>query len=166
MTLAAVRDGALGSAREEADAIRGAAHQQADRLLVDARAEADALIAARRAAAQRLADQEEAAQLARARSAARGTVLKAQRAILDEAAAAAHTAVRNLVRDRRCAALTDRLSADARARLAGHGSVEVIAAPGGGIVARAGSRELDYSFDALTDRCLRAMAVELERLWR
>jgi len=166
VTLAAVRDGALGNAHEEADAIRRGAQQRADQLLAGARAEADALVAARRAAAQRLTDQEEGAQLARARAAARVSVLKAQRAVLDEAAAAAHTAVRNLVRDRRDASLMERLSADARARLAGHGTVEVIAAPGGGIVARAGSRELDYSFDALTDRCLQRMAGELERLWR
>jgi vacuolar-type H+-ATPase subunit E/Vma4 len=166
VTLAAVRDGALGNAHEEADAIRRGAQQRADQLLAGARAEADALVAARRAAAQRLTDQEEGAQLARARAAARVSVLKAQRAVLDEAAAAAHTAVRNLVRDRRDASLMERLSADARARLAGHGTVEVIAAPGGGIVARAGSRELDYSFDALTGRCLQGMAGELERLWR
>jgi vacuolar-type H+-ATPase subunit E/Vma4 len=166
VTLAAVRDGALGSAHEEADAIRRGAQERADQLVADARAEADALVATRRAAAQRLADQEEGAQLARARAAARVSVLKAQRAVLDEAAAAAHTAVRNLARDRRDASLIERLSADARARLAGHGTVEVIAAPGGGVVARAGSRELDYSFDALTDRCLQGMAGELERLWR
>jgi vacuolar-type H+-ATPase subunit E/Vma4 len=166
VTLAAVRDGALASAHEEADAIRRAAQERADQILADARAEAEALVGARRAAAQRLAEHEESAQLARARAAARVTVLKAQRAILDEAAAAARTAVRNLVRDRRDASLIERLSADARARLAGHGTVEVIAAPGGGVVARAGSCELDYSLDALTDRCLQERAGELERLWR
>jgi vacuolar-type H+-ATPase subunit E/Vma4 len=163
--LAAVQSAALRGAEEEADAILRAAHERAERLLAEARAEADALIAQRRAAALRLAEREERERLARARAAARTVVLEAQRVILDEATTAARATVRSLVDDGRYQRLIERVSADARARLAGAGTVEVAAASEGGIVARAGSLQLDYSLDAQTDRCLQAMAGELERLW-
>jgi len=165
VTLAAVQSAALRDAEEEADAIRRAAQERAQRLLAEARAEADALVAQRRAAAQRLAEREERELLAQARAAARTVVLQAQRVILDEATTAARAAVRSLVDDGRYPRLIERVAAEARARLAGAGTVEVAAASGGGIVARAGSLQLDYSLDAQTDRCLQAMASELERLW-
>jgi len=166
MTLAAVEDAALASASAQADAIRRAAQACAEQLAEDARAEAVAVIAQRRAAAERLADQEEQQHLAQARAEARATVLRAQRSVLTDAVSAARAAVRELSEDSRYRGLLERLANDARERLAAAGPVHITALPDGGLVARAGSREIDYSLDAQLDRCCGAMASELERLWR
>ena len=166
MTLAVVQDATLGGAGAEADAIRRAARERADRLLAETRDEATAVIARRRAAAEQLATAEERERLGRARAAARATVLEAQRAILVEASVAARAAVRGVVGDPRYEPLIERLSVAARERLAGTETVEVVPAVGGGVIVRAGSRELDYSLDAQTDRCLQAIGDELEGLWR
>ena len=93
-------------------------------------------------------------------------MLRAQRSVLVDARPAVHVAVRPLIDDPRYDRLLERLAADARERLAPVGPVQITALPEGGLVARAGSREIDYSLDAQPDRCLRAMASELGRLWR
>jgi vacuolar-type H+-ATPase subunit E/Vma4 len=166
VTLEAVQESAVGIASAEADAIRCVARERAKMIIDEARAEAAALIAQRRAAAERLADLEEQERLAEARGEARARVLRAQRSVLIDARRAAHVAVRLLVDDPRYERLLERLAADARERLAPVGPVQITALPEGGFVARAGSREIDYSLDAQLDRCLRAMASELGRLWR
>ena len=166
MTLEAVQHAALAHAEAEADALRRAARERAEELLAAAREQAAALLAERRASADRLAYLQERERLARAREEARAMILSAQRSVLSEATAAARAAVRRLSGERRYQALLGRLEADARLRLSAAGPVEVIKAPGGGFVARAGSRQLDYSLDAQLDRCLESMASEVERLWR
>ena len=165
MTVDAVREAALARAAAEAEALRHAARERAAELLAAAREEAAAILAGRRAAAERLADLGERERLAQVRAEGRATVLAAQRTVLSEASAAARGAARALVADARYQALLERLAADARVRLSPTGPVTVAAAEGGGFVARAGSRQLDYSLDAQLDRCLAAMATELERLW-
>lgn len=165
-TLDAVRQAELRAASDEADAIRRAADRRAEGIVTQARADADALIARRRAAAEQLAGLEERERIAEARAQARGTVLHAQRSVLTDARAAAHTAARGLVGDARMERLLERLAADARQRLAPAGPVQASAASDGGFVARVGSREIDYSIGAQVDRILEGMAGELERLWR
>jgi hypothetical protein len=86
--------------------------------------------------------------------------------VLTDARAAAHAAARGLAGDARLERLLERLADDARQRLAPAGAVQAIAASDGGFVARAGSREIDYSIGAQVDRILEGMASELERLWR
>jgi vacuolar-type H+-ATPase subunit E/Vma4 len=164
-TLAAVREVELRLASREADAIRRAGERHAEQIVAQARADAAARIARRCAAAERLAELEEREALAEARARARGTVLRAQRSVLSEVRAAAHAAVRDLAGDPRRERLLERLTADARERLAAAGPVALIAASDGGFVARAGSREIDYSLRAQVDRIVAAMASELERLW-
>jgi vacuolar-type H+-ATPase subunit E/Vma4 len=166
VTLDAVRQAELRAASDEADAIRRAADRHADGIVTQARADADGLIARRRAAAEQLAVLEERERLAEARAQARGTVLRAQRSVLTDARAAAHAAARGLAGDARLERLLERLADDARQRLAPAGAVQAIAASDGGFVARAGSREIDYSIGAQVDRILEGMASELERLWR
>jgi len=166
VTLAVARAAALADAHAEAEVIRRAATERAADLLVAARTEADALVARRRADAERLAEREQRERLAQARAQARWIVLHAQRAVLAAAASAAHTAARELVRDPGYERLLARLSAEARERLAPTGTTEIVPAPGGGVIARAGSREIDYSLDTQVERCLEAMAGELQRLWR
>ena len=166
VTLEAVQNAALDGASAEAHAIQRAARNRAEQTVVEARAQAAALLAERRAAAEALADLEERERLAQARSDARTTVLRAQRAVLNDATAAVRAAAVQLIHDPRYERLNEALAAEARKRLAGSGSVQIVTAPNGGFVARAGSRELDYSLSAQVERHLDALGEELERLWR
>ncbi len=166
VTLAAVQDAALGSASTAADAARRAGQARVERIIAEAGVEASAVVARRRDEAQRLADAEARERIAWARAEARAIVLRAQRTLLAEATAAARAAARRLVDDPRYESLLERLAADARARLPAAGPVQIVTAPSGGLVARAGSREIDYSLDAQVERALDALAGELDRLWR
>ena len=166
VTLAAVENALLSTASIEAQTIRRGAQERATRIIDQARAEAAALIERRLAAAERVLQLEEQERLADARAEARTTVLRAQRSVLIEARAAAYAAARELVGDPRYERLLKRLAAEARERLVGAGPVELLGATGGGLLARAGNRQIDYSLDALVDRCLRAVGSELEQLWR
>jgi hypothetical protein len=147
----AARNGAIAAVRE---------------LELHARADAASLIERRCAAAERLAALEARDRLAEVRAHARATVLRAQQGVLSEARASVHAVVRELVGDPRLDRRLERLAADARERLADAGPVELTQTPDGGFVARAGSREIDCSLRAQVDRCLDAMAAELEQLWR
>ena len=164
--LESVSEVELHTASDHAEAIRRTADRRAEEILSQARAEAADLVARRCDAAERLAEIEERERLADARARARGMVLRAQRVVLDDARAAAHRAVGDLVGDVRLERLLDRVAADAHERLATAGTVDVVAGPDGGFIARAGSREIDYSLRAQVDRVVDAMAIELERLWR
>jgi vacuolar-type H+-ATPase subunit E/Vma4 len=166
MTLATVQDAARHSASAQADSIGRAARERAQQIIDEARAEAAALLARRQAAAERLADLEERQRLADARAEARATVLRAQRSVLSDATSAANAAARGLVDDPRYEWLVERLAADARERLAPRGPAQIAILPEGGLLARAGSCEIDYSLQAQVNRCLQAMASELEGLWR
>jgi len=164
--IAAVRELELHVATEEAEAIRRAGESHAERIIAQARADAASLIERRCAAAERLAALEARDRLAEVRAHARATVLRAQQGVLSEARASVHAVVRELVGDPRLDRRLERLAADAHERLADAGPVELTQTPDGGFVARAGSREIDCSLRAQVDRCLDAMAAELEQLWR
>jgi vacuolar-type H+-ATPase subunit E/Vma4 len=157
--LDAVRQAELVLATEEADAIRRSGDERAEQIVARARADAAALIAQRGAAAERLAGLEERERGAEAQAHARASVLGAQRFVSCEVRAAAHAAVRDLAGDPRLERLFERLAADARERLAAAGSVQFVEAADGGFVARAGSREIDYSWRAQVDRITRATSV-------
>ena len=165
-TLDAVREAALADASAQAQALRAAARGRAERILAGARAEAAALLADRRDAATRLADLEEHERLADTRAQAAAKVLSARRRVLTEARASALTAAKRLTDDPRYALLLERRAADARRRLRDGGPVRIVPVAEGGFVAKAGSRQIDYSLDAQVDRCLATMAGELERLWK
>lgn len=166
MTLVVVADAALADAQAGAEALRRAATERAGALICAAHAEARAFVDQRRAGAQRLADLERQARLAAARAEARATVLGARQAVLAEATTAAHAAAHDIVSGPRYEEMFERLSAEAHERLSSSGTVRIVAAPAGGLVARAGSHEIDYSLDAQVDRWLAALPSELERLWQ
>lgn len=167
MSLAAVEQAALADARAEAEAIRNAASEHLEQVVAGARAEADELVARHRARIDQLAQLEEHRRLAEARAQARAMVLEARRSLLDEVREAARAAAKRLVvEDPRFGALIQRLSSDARERLAPGGPVQLSASPDGGVIARAGSLGIDYSIRAQVDRCLETAAGQLERLWR
>jgi hypothetical protein len=102
----------------------------------------------------------------RARAAGGGPGERARNRAAGAARGAAHRAVRDLAGDPRLEWLLQRLATDARKRLATAGPVQIFATTDGGFVARAGTREIDYSLRAQVDRIVDAMAGELERLWR
>lgn len=164
--LVAVRAAELRAAAEESEVISRAGAARAEQILAQARSDAAALIRRRCAPAERLAELEERERMAEVRAQARGTVLRARQSVLSDVRAAAHAAVRDMVGDPRLERLLERLLADARERLASAGPVEIVPIPEGGFVARAGSREIDYSLRAHVDRWLDALAGELERLWQ
>jgi len=166
VSLASVQDAALDAAGADADAIRHAARERARQTVEQARGEAAGMLSRRQAEAERLADLEERERLAQARAEARAIVLRAQRVVLAQAKSEAQVAVRQLIGDPRYDRLLERLSADARARLAPAGAAEITILPAGGLLARAGSCEIDYSLEAHANRCFEAMADEIERLWR
>ena len=166
VTLAVAHDAALADARARAHACRCAAAQSADALVSAAYAEARAFADRRRAASERLADLEREARLAAARAQARATVLRARQSVIAEATAAAHAAAHAVVCGPRYESMIERLAAETRERLASSGTVQIVQVPAGGLVARAGSREIDYSLDAQVDRCLAALAGEIDRLWQ
>jgi hypothetical protein len=164
-TLDAVQDAALAMTSAETESVRQTAEQRRAHDLAAARAEAEEIISRRRAASERLAAVEERERLAQARAEARGTVLRAQRAVFAEATESARRAAAQLVEDPRYERLLLELEVDARRRLEQFGRVQIVPAAGGGFLAQAGSREIDYSLDAQLQRCLRSMAVELGGLW-
>ena len=165
MTLETVRGARIAGAGAQADAIRLAGAERAEEIAAAARVEARALVAERRAIAERMAALEDRARLANARAEARAIVLDAQRSVVEEARAGAHAASRRMIRDRRYPHLVDRLAAEARDRLSPGRPVSILADPDGGFVARAGSRQIDYSFDAQIGRVLEVLAGRLEGLW-
>lgn len=165
MTLDALEQATIADAEQRAREIRGAAQARAQQLLAAAGAEADALIGEQRARAERRAQLEERRRLAQARADAHALVLHAQRSVLAEARDAAHAAAHALREDPRYVQLSERLAAHARARLASAGPVQVAATPDGGLIARAGSLQIDHSLHAQVERCLHSLASELQRLW-
>jgi vacuolar-type H+-ATPase subunit E/Vma4 len=166
MTLDSLEDAALDGASAQADEIRRAARRRAEQIIDETRDEAAALRARRHAAAERLADLEERERLAEARAEARATVLHAQRSVLIDATAAAHAAVAQLLEDPRYSRLVERLTADARERLAPVGPAQISIVPDGGVIASAGSCQIDYSLAAQVERCLQAMASDIGGLWQ
>ncbi len=165
VSLDALEAATLADARERAREIREATEERARRLLADAHAEARTLLAEQHASAERRAELAERRRIAQARADAHALVLHAQRAVLAEARQAAYAAAQALREDPRYAQLSERLAARARARLASAGPVRIVAAPDGGLLARAGSLQIDNSLSAQVERCLQGLASELRRLW-
>jgi vacuolar-type H+-ATPase subunit E/Vma4 len=142
-----------------------AARGDADVRVADARHRRDQLIAHAEAEGRAAADELLRRDRARVRRDAAAVVLAAKRA--------AHVAVRAHVGDAvgalRSAAdypdVLDALAARAAARL-GEGTHAERDPPGGGVVATAGSRRIDYTLPALADRACDALGESIEAVWR
>ncbi len=166
MSLDTVREAALAASAAEAEEIRQAAQERAEQIVMAARAQADALVRQRLRDAQALADAYTRGEMASAHSDARASVLRAQRLVLGEAIAAARSQARRLTLDPRYERMLARVGTEARMRLGDGAELSIVPARSGGVIARAGSRELDYSLDAQIERSLEAFSAELEGLWR
>ncbi len=152
-------DGEAGAAVEEAEA---KAAEQVRR----ARREAAALLLRARREGERAGELETAALRAEARGHARRLVLEARREVYEELCRRAQAAALELRESEAYGALLERLEAAARAQLGPEAEVEIDVPELGGVRARAGTRRVDYTLPALTERCITALGGELERLWR
>ena len=148
----------------DADGLLAAAEGEAADVLAQATATADATVEAARLDATRDVAAELTRSEARARRESRGLVLAAQRKAYDNLSRSAAEAAGNLDQ-RRYAALRPRLEALAVKQL-GPGAV-IEREPLGelGVVARSGSRLVDYRLIVVAQRCLQALSSRLEELW-
>jgi len=165
MSLDVVRDALLADARRQAWTLSAAAEEAAVTAVGAAREEAAQMEAGARAEGEAEARRVAATEGARARREARERVLGARRAAYETLRSESRRAALALRGDPRYSDLVDGL-----ARLAGHqlgeGADVRVDEQGGGIVATAGSRSVDYRLEPLADRCLAALGAEVESLWR
>ncbi len=139
--------------RTEADARRAAAQRSAAAVVERARADGAAE-----------ADREMTRDGARERRRARRIVLDARRRAYERLRVDVHAAIESTDRRSEYEALLDRLEGLAHEQLGDRARVERDPA-GGGLIAEIDGRRVDYTLDALVERCLRGLGAEVERLW-
>jgi hypothetical protein len=147
-------------ARALADADRRAAAR-----IAEAERRGRALVEAARAEGVAVAALVGAEEQTLARRRAQSLRLAAKRELYERLAAEAHAAARALRNDPRYPALLARLAQTARAQLGADAVLELDPPEAGGVRACAGSRRVDYTLDALAERCLERLGSEMERLW-
>jgi vacuolar-type H+-ATPase subunit E/Vma4 len=147
-------ESALAAADDDAETTLRRAREQAEAMLADARARGSA---EGRVSAAREADQ--AAVLARMQ------VLAARRQAYEQLQAGARDAALALRDEPGYPELVERLAAAARRDLGDGAEVERDPPGAGGIRAHAGSRHVDYTLEALADRCVLALGPVARRLW-
>ena len=163
--VAAVRQALLDDARNEANRIVAAARESADRVIHDTIAEVDAEVEHERHRSELTAQAYSSRVLARARNDARREVLRKQEQLRCELIDRVRAATLEIRHDRRYELVLDRLEAMALEQLGEHATVERDQPATGGVVARAGTRHVDYTLRAIADRTLDAMSDEAARLW-
>lgn len=165
IALEPVRRTLLDDARRAAGEIVAEAQRRAEQIVDDARSEADEALgeARRRAEASAAAQAEQT--LARDRRAAYSNVLRTRDELRRELTDRVRSAAVDLRHDPRYPALLDQLEQLAREQLGGEIEIERDPQPGGGIVATAGGRRVDYRLAALADRAVNAIADEVVKLW-
>lgn len=165
MTLDPVRLALLADAHRDAEALLAAAERDAEAAMTAARLEAERLLAAARADGTAEARAVAVAEGARARRRAREVVQAARRDAYEQVRAEARRTASELVDAPGYAALVDGVARVARRQL-GEDALVTVDDEVGGLVARAGSRSVDYRLPVMADRCLAALGAEVEILWR
>jgi vacuolar-type H+-ATPase subunit E/Vma4 len=160
-----VRDALLADADRDANATRAAADDDAASTVAAARAAVERLLAAARADGEAEARVVSASELARAHRAAREVVLQARRAAYDRLRASVRDAASRLRATPEYEALIDGLTRVAREQL-GEDPAVTVDDDVGGIVARVGSRTVDYRLPVVAERCLAAIGPAVETLWQ
>ena len=160
-----LREALLDQTRADAERRLAAADERVEAVLAEAEERGAASVEQARAEGFAAAAIGGTHDEARARRRARTLVLAAKRELCEELHRQALTAAHALRQDPAYPGLLERLSAVARAQL-GEGAVLEIDPPGaGGIRASSGARHVDYTLDALVERCLEQLGARLERLW-
>lgn len=164
--LEAYRRARLDEARAAARLVEADTEAASRARLEDATQAAEAMLARARTEAAADADRDGATVMARERRTARRLVLEARRAAYEGMIERVRAGALALRSDPAYGRLLEGLERSARRRL-GDGPVVVQeSTPGGGIVAEADGRRLDYTLAALADRCAGELGAEVERLWR
>jgi vacuolar-type H+-ATPase subunit E/Vma4 len=158
--LAPVREALLAAARADAAGIRAGAEERATQVVAAARKEADELREAARAQGAEDGTAALAAARTRARRLARAAVLRARSEAYEALRAGGRGAVVALTTDADYPRLRERLAA--AARTAAGPESRVREADGGGVVAEAPGRRVDYSLAGFADRAVDTLAAELE----
>jgi vacuolar-type H+-ATPase subunit E/Vma4 len=153
----------LARARRDAEATVALAQAEADAAIASAQRQADALRTQARSKGHTDGEAVVASERSGAERRARGIVLAAQRQAHDQARRAARDAVSALRADPGYADVVESLRARAHRELGPEAQATEL--PRGGIVASAGSRRIDYSFDALADDILDRLGPEVEGIW-
>ncbi|HSB37653.1 MAG TPA: hypothetical protein VLD13_01095 [Gaiellaceae bacterium] len=165
VTVEPVRRSLLDSVRAETERLLAEADARASELLEQADAQGERLVAQARIEGEAAAALEGAQEQAHARRSARSAVLTARRTLHEELRREARAAAQKLRSGPAYPALLDRMEATARDQLGEDAAVTRNAPPSGGVLASRGDRLVDYSLDALVERCLNGLGAEVERLW-
>lgn len=161
MNLDVFREALLAEARSDAQRLLSEAESEADQRTGEARARAEELVEKARAEGSDIAERETARDRASARRSAREQILAAQREVYEELRQRATAAAENADG---LGALEDRLEELARDQL-GAGARIKHPTDGGGLLAVADDRRVDYRVPALVDRALTELGAELRGLW-
>lgn len=158
---APVRATALADAHAQAERLLAEAHERAAATVAAAGERATVLREETLAGAREAADADARRVLAGARASAHELLLSVRREVY--ATVTRDVARQAASRREDYLALTALLVEDARRRLGAN--VEIADAPGGGIIARAPGRQLDYSLSTRVRRCLARLDDEVAALW-
>jgi vacuolar-type H+-ATPase subunit E/Vma4 len=158
-----VRTELIRAARADAEALLARADREAADLLDGARAEAQTILDEARRQGEADGAAAGRGELARARRAARGRELSVRTEVYEELRRRATARVRELRHSAGYPSALDRLSRRAQWLLGA--DTEVTEHPGGGVVAHAGGRRVDFTLDALAVRALDRIGAETETLW-
>lgn len=165
MAIDTARDALLDDARRQAHDIVEAGDRDARERLDAAQREGDTLIARARAEGEAAGRADAARALAGERFAAHLKLLAAQRASYEALLAQARDAALALRDEPDYPDLLQGLAAAARHDL-GPGAELTIDPPGrGGVLARAGSREVDYTLVTLAEHCVERLGAKAAALW-
>lgn len=163
--LAAVRRALLEDAATEAERIVAEARRNADHTIRSAIDDVDAKVEHERHRSELTAQAYSNRVLARARNDARGEVLRRQELLRRELVDRVRSAVLEFRDDPRYPAMLDRLEALAGSQFVQPPAIERDPDPEGGVVARLGTRHVDYTLRAIADRTLDAISDEAVQLW-
>jgi len=160
-----LRTALLDEVREEIDRMLADVDARVVAKLAEAERQGAQLVEQARAEGAAAAGVEGARHHARARTRARTLILSAQRELYLELERQVGEHARALRDDPGYPVLLERLSDAAQAQLGADAVLEIDPPDGGGIRASKGDRHVDYTVDALAERCLARLGGKLEQLW-
>jgi len=166
MNLEPLQRSLLDSVRAEVQEQERLEAAAATEQLREARARADAMAAEGRLEGERAAMRETARIHAAAVRTVRESRLRAQRALVDELCSRVRDAVLELRDAPGYEQLLDRLAKMARDQLGPDAELERDPPGVGGVLARAGSRSVDYTLATLATRMIEGLGESLEALWQ
>jgi hypothetical protein len=166
MNVEALRRVVLDQAAEEAARAVQAAERHRLESVAKARSGADSVVEGGRSAGEADGRAEAARQAVAARRRARSRLLAARRGLYEQLQRQSLAAAQEFRAQSAYPALVERLERAARAELGDDAVIELDPGGLGGLIARAGPRMVDYSLPALVGRCVEALGVSVEELWR